>query len=134
MTMETQLQKQFEAETGLRLERISTPAQLARTLDRGLAKLYAGIFAEAPYFEKFQEQEVREYFLGLFEAGGCILVAFDGGNIAGFAASQPLASKKGLPPEVTRRFDADKAAYFSEDAVAPAYRRRGISGRMKALL
>ena len=111
---------------------------LAQAEKNGLYKLYKTVFAEEPYFEKFEVEELQTYFASMIRAGGFLFTAQKpnrlGDMIVGFVASIPLTEKKGVIDLVSPYVDIEKTSYFAEDGVAAAFRRTGLSRSMKALL
>lgn len=137
MTAKSTLQQQVEEKYGLIVEKLSTPATLDACLEAGLAKLYQDVFAEAPYFEKFTIDEIKDDFQACLRDRGNILVARDPAKDfapVAFISAVPLKSKFNLAAAVVPHVDPAKAAYLAEDGVAPAYRCKGLSSNMKKLL
>lgn len=129
-----------QKQTGLTIVRLKTRDELAAAGRLGLYDAYCDIFAEAPYREKFNPQDVKNYFEEMREGGGIIFAAFQyrkGGSLLlrAFNASTDISQKPAVLDYVRAALNSpDKSAYFAEDAVMPEQRRQGISRAMKYLL
>lgn len=137
MTSKTALQQQVEQKFGLVIEKVETAQQLEAYLDSGLAKLYQTVFSEAPYFEKFSIDEIKDDFQKCLSDNGSILVALDPAKNdapVAFISAAPLKSKFNLAVTVMKYVDPEKSAYLAEDGVAQEYRCRGLSSNMKKIL
>lgn len=137
MTVKTALQQQVEQKFGLVIEKVETSQQLETYLNSGLAKLYQTVFSEAPYFEKFSIEEIKEDFQKCLSDNGSILVALDPAKDdapVAFISAVPLKNKFNLAVTVMKYVDPEKSAYLAEDGVAQEYRCRGLSSNMKKIL
>ena len=112
----------------------NTQTTLDSAIQMGLTDRYCDIFAEPPYLEYFEPQGVSEYFKSIQRRQGAILTGVANNNVISFAASLPLDQKPDIVQVLPDNIDPKKSCYFAEDAVAPDYRRQGISARMKKLL
>jgi GNAT superfamily N-acetyltransferase len=131
------MMRAYRNQTGLDFVQITDQRQLDGYLDRGLAALYQRVFAGPPYNEQFTLSEVKDTFKEFLDKKGVVIIATDPKNNnapAAFVASVPLKSSFELAAIARNRVDVDKAGYFAEDGVDEAYRRRGLSMRMKQLL
>lgn len=138
LTIQEQIKK-AEQEKGLIINFINDINRLAEAGKNGLFKMYKDIFAEAPYFEKFSIDEVKDYFTEIFKKGGIILTAYTPQKnkndiITAFTASIPLKEKPSVAEITSPYVDVDTTCYLAEDAVIPERRRQGISRSMKGLL
>lgn len=129
-----------ERQTSLTISWLRTRDQLVKARDAGLYDAYCDIFAEAPYFEKFDAKDIENYFMTMQDGGGIIFTASQSRKgaanlLAAFNASTALSEKPSVMAYVLSSLNSpDKSSYFAEDAVVPAMRRQGISRAMKQLL
>jgi len=137
MNAKTPLQLKLQKDTGLTIDKISSSQELEGFLDRGLADLYRSVFAEPPYLESFSQDEAKECFRDYLAKKGNIFIATDPARkdkIVAFLVSIPLRTRFDLAAQAKDYVDADKAAYFADTGVDPAYRRLGLSVSLKGLL
>jgi hypothetical protein len=128
---------QTGAQNNLTIDWVSDTRSMERAAGDGLLTLYRDVFAEAPYFETFTDDEVFGFFMTAVDQGGLVLTARDPNNegrIGAFVSSIPLAAKESVASHVSDILDTTRCAYFAEDGVAANLRRRGISGTMKKIL
>lgn len=128
---------QTGAQNNLTIDWVSDARAMERAAGDGLLTLYRDVFAEAPYFETFTDDEVFTTFMTAIDQGGMVLTARnpnDEAHIGAFVSSIPLAAKESIANHVGGILDTSRTAYFAEDGVAANLRRRGISGVMKKLL
>jgi len=131
--------KKAEPEKGLIIKFVNNINKLAEAGKNGLFQMYKDIFAEAPYFEKFSVEEVKDYFTDILKEGGFIFTASTplkekGELMTAFVASIPLIEKPAVAEIISPYIDIKTSAYFAEDAVIPERRREGISREMKKIL
>lgn len=103
----------------------------------GLIANYKAIFAEAPYFEAFSDEDVRDAFAKMLNGDGFVFTAKRpsfSDEVCAFVGSFPLINKPEVADLVAPYTDPQKACYFAEDAVVAPLRREGISRTMKTLL
>ena len=125
----------LEPDVGINFSWIENHTVLKEWLDKGLDSLYADVFAEPPFSEKFEIPEVRDIFCHYMDNGADILVAtpHDTDLPIALMVQFPLEKKAEVLEVLGNSFDPHKCIYFAEDAVSKDYRRRGISSHMKSL-
>lgn len=125
----------LEPDVRINFSWIGNQKVLNEWLDKGLDSLYADVFAEPPFSEKFEIPEVREIFNHYMDNSADILVATleDSGLPIALMVQFPLEKKGEVVEVLGNSFDPHKCIYFAEDAVSKDYRRRGISSHMKSL-
>lgn len=104
----------------------------------GFVATYRDVFAGAPYFETYSEQDVHDH-VWVPHIGQCILVATDSPDlIVGLACchgvvadTEPVIRDYLLSQsEVPGLFDSQLTIFMSELAVREEYRRRGLGARL----
>lgn len=100
--------------------------QKALTVD-GLSKLYQEIFSQAPYFEKFNDEEVGKFFRE-YVRDGLLFLARYGKQVVGFGAALPLSSV----PQISKLtgLDPNYTWYMADLGVREEYRRFGIARKL----
>lgn len=105
--------------------------------------LYKKVFAEAPYFESYENKWIFDNVWQYHLLKGCIFLAFDNDLLVGFGCSvgldkvsEFLPNSSQLDPifkvktflikEASNYIDINSSIYMSEIAVHPDYRRQGI--------
>lgn len=128
--------KQIEKDLGLKITKIKNKKALNKILELGLIQLYQQVFANPPYNEKFEAQQVREIFEDYLNSRGHIFVAseIDTNRPVAFVTSVPVKSEFDVAALAGERFKLRRTQYFAEDGVASSHQRQGISNRMKHLL
>lgn len=113
------------------IEPISSLTRLRETLQNGgLTRLYQDIFGQAPYFEKFSDQEVEDIFKE-YVNDGILFLAKDTEGIIGFGASLPIDSVPEIKKIISPKIDVDENCWYMADlGVKSGYRRRGIGKRL----
>jgi hypothetical protein len=123
----------------LKISWIKSNEDFEKAQSLGLSDLYCDIFAEAPYFEKFDREEIANYFQDIINENGLLFIGVQerkqkGDMLVAFNASVALAQKPPVLELLKGRIETDTASYFAEDAVIQERRRQGISRSMKKLL
>jgi len=131
MNMENNILKDY----GLTAYKLTSEQDLQDALEAGLIKLYQDVFADPPYNESFEAEEVKEIFFSYLNSGGHIFVANnETGRPVAFVASAPLKSDFSVAAAVNGQVSLEKTAYFAEDGVEKTLRQKGISAEMKKML
>lgn len=113
---------------------IREQGKLDESLNKGLGKLYADIFSEPPFNERFSEKDARQTFQKYFDNMACILTVNDTNDkpIA-FMVSQPLTTKPDIVEIVKDAVDPKTTVYLADDGVRKDKRKQGISRSLKLL-
>jgi len=69
---------------------INNNEQLINAFDKGLVSLYQNVFGGYPYFEKFEESEVKKTFQDYLAGNGLIFVLSENNKPIGFSAGTYL--------------------------------------------
>jgi len=94
--------------------------------------LYQETFADAPYFEKFSEEEVREFFEE-YRQQGILYIASSDTKVIGFGAMLPLP--RALPRDIldklqTVGINVNETWYNADLGVDKDFRRKGIGTQL----
>lgn len=121
--------------TPFNIERVKTPEQLDEAFNRGLVELYQAVFADPPYEEQFEPEEVKSFFEAYYLQGVLMLAQEDAQNVIGFSAAIPLV----LEAEIARiaqnfGIDPEVVWYFADLGVAHEHRRNKIAQELVTAL
>ena len=114
------------------ITQIKTAQDLESCFSTGLFPLYQETFADAPYFEKFSEEEVREFFEE-YRQQGILYIASSDTKVIGFGAMLPLP--RALPRDIldklqTVGINVNETWYNADLGVDKDFRRKGIGTQL----
>lgn len=113
----------------IEISRIQNREQLEDAFMRGLVQLYQDVFADPPYEESFDPEEVKGFF-ELYLLSGLLLISEkkDSNEVIGFAAAVPLILEEAIAKIASEQgFDVDKTWYYADLGVDKKYRRQKIA-------
>ncbi len=109
------------------LQQIKRPEELEPYADQ-VGSLYARVFADAPYYERFTPEEGYGYLLEIAAANhGLLFLAFDGDDVVGFGGGLPLTYDSDICKVVNGCLKQERAFYIAELGVDHCYRGLGLS-------
>lgn len=113
----------------IEISKVQSREQLEDAFMRGLVKLYQDVFADPPYEEFFDPEEVRGFF-ELYLLSGLLLISEtkDTNEVVGFVAAVPLILEQAIANIASEQgFDVDKTWYYADLGVDKKYRRQKIA-------
>lgn len=112
------------------IEQLETISSLNRALEgRGLIRAY-DVFKQAPYFEVFSDDEVRDIFRGYLNKGKLFL-ARTADRVIGFGAAIPLSEDKNLEElAISCGLDTGNMWYMADLGVVPERRREKVATQL----
>ncbi len=116
----------------IEISQVQSREQLEAAFMRGLIKLYQDAFADPPYEESFDPEEVRGFF-ELYLLSGLLLIseAKDTNEVIGFVAAVPIILEEAIAKIAQENgFDVDKTWYYADLGVDKKYRRQKIASML----
>lgn len=109
------------------IRRIQKPEDLDRFAEQ-VGGLYARIFADAPYYERFTPEEGFRYLRETVEhPQGLLFLAMDGQDVVGFGGGLPLTAYPDICEVLGDRVNPARTFYMAELGVDVSYRGEGLS-------
>lgn len=117
----------------LLIEQVKKKDDLGKALNSGLDTLYQDIFSKAPYFEKFENDEIRSIF-SEYMNDGMLFVTREDDKVIGFVAALPIDSVPEIKTMMSSSgYDMDNCWYMADLGVSHEYRRNGIGKRLTSM-
>lgn len=114
----------------VRLHRV-TSAEAFEPFAQGAGALYAFVFRDKPYYERFSAEDGAKYLREIAaHPQGLLFVAVDGESVVGFSGGIPLDQYPDIVPHVASHIPVESSYYMAELGVAHAYRGKNLSHKL----
>lgn len=112
------------------VEQVKKKDDLEKALSGGLTDLYKDIFGRAPYYEKFEDEEIKSIFSEYFE-DGMLFVTRENDKVIGFVAALPISSVPDIGQIMTNSgYDMGNCWYMADLGVSLEHRRKGLGRKL----
>lgn len=108
-----------------------TSAEAFEPYAQAVGTLYARVFYDRPYNERFKPQDGAKYLRAIAaDEQGLLFIALEGDTVVGFSGAVPLIREEEIVKCVAGHIPVESAYYMAELGVAPAYRGRSLSNKL----